>query len=258
MYAEKRIALFIDFDNLALGMRNSPTKKFQIELVLDRVLEKGRLLYKRAYADWSHYRDYKAELHEAAIDLIEVPKKKLTGKNAADIRMVVDALDIAFSKEHLNTFVLVTGDSDFSPLVSKLRENNREVIGMGIKAASSQLLIENCDEFIYYEDLLRKPPPEEVVDRTAPDLPKKQREAFDIIVDAVRALFREGREVVWASMVKQTLKRKRPTFDESYYDYGSFSEMLLDMEDKGIIRLQKDSKSGSLIVTAIATNAPPR
>lgn len=252
---EKRIALFIDFDNLALGMRNSPTKKFQINLVLDRVLEKGRILFKRAYADWSHYREQKAELHEAAIELIEIPKKRLTGKNSADIRMVVDALDIAFSKQYLDTFVLVTGDSDFSPLVSKLRENNREVIAIGIKAASSPLLIENCDEFIFYEDLLRRTSTETAVKATTTDLPKKQREAYDHVVDAVRALFREGREVVWASMVKQTVKRKRPSFDESYYDYGSFSELLLEMEDNGVLRLQKDAKSGSLLVSALAVSS---
>jgi uncharacterized protein (TIGR00288 family) len=248
---EKRIALFIDFDNLALGMRNNPSKKFQIHLILDRVLEKGKILVKRAYADWSHYRDQMAELHEAAIELIEVPKKRMTGKNSADIRMVVDALDIAYSKEHLNTFVLVTGDSDFSPLVSKLRENDREVIAIGIKAASSPLLIENCDEFIFYEDLLRKEAAEPPV-RSPPDLPKKHREAIDLVIDAVRALFREGRELVWASMVKQTVKRKKPSFDESYYDYGSFSDLLLDMEEKGLLRLQKDQKSGSLIVSSIA------
>ncbi len=253
--SEKRIALFIDYDNLALGMKNSPGKKFQIQLVLDRLLEKGKVLVKRAYADWSHYREGKAELHEAAIELIEIPKRRLTGKNSADIRMVVDALETAYTKEHLDTFALVTGDSDFSPLVSKLRESNREVIGIGIKAASSSLLIENCDEFIFYEDLLRKAPPAASA-RELEDVPKKKREAFDLVLDAIRALFREGRELVWASMVKQTIKRKKPVFDESYHDFGSFSDLLLDMEDRGLVRLQKDSKSGSLIVSALPGGSP--
>jgi uncharacterized protein (TIGR00288 family) len=246
---EKRLALFIDFDNLALGMKNSPGKKFRIHLVLDRLLEKGKILVKKAYADWSTYRDYKAELHEAAIELIEVPRKRLGGKNSADIRMVVDALETAYGKEHLDTFALVTGDSDFSPLVSKLRENDREVIGIGIKAASSPLLIENCDEFIYYEDLIRSTPvatpPKELK-----NLGERKREAFALVLDALRALHRENREVVWASMVKQTIKRKRPVFDESYHEYGSFSELLMDMEGHGLIQLTKDQKSGSLIVTA--------
>ncbi len=249
---EKRIALFIDFDNLALGMKQSPKQKFDIQLVLDRVLEKGRVLVKKAYADWSRYRDYKAQLHEAAIELIELPKKRITGKNSGDIRMVVDALDIAFSKEHLDTFVLVTGDSDFSPLVSKLRENDRNVIGIGIKTASSKLLVENCDEFIYYEDLVRQT--ERAQKETSPvKITGKTKEAYDLVRGAVRALFRDGKELLWASMVKQTIKRKKPTFDESYLDFSSFSELLLQMEKDKILKLDKDQKSGSLIVTAIAS-----
>ena len=249
---ERRIALFIDFDNLALGMKQSPKQKFDIQLVLDRVLEKGRVLVKKAYADWSRYRDYKAQLHEAAIELIELPKKRLTGKNSGDIRMVVDALDIAFSKEHLDTFVLVTGDSDFSPLVSKLRENDRNVIGIGIKTASSKLLVENCDEFIYYEDLVRQT--ERAQKETSPvKITGKTKEAYDLVRGAVRALVRDGKELLWASMVKQTIKRKKPTFDESYLDFSSFSELLLQMEKDKILKLDKDQKSGSLIVTAIAS-----
>lgn len=258
---EKRIALFIDFDNLALGMKQSELKQFDIHMTLDRVLEKGRIIVKRAYADWARYRDAKADLHAAAIELIEIPKKRMSGKNAADIRMVVDALDIAYSKDYLDIFVLVTGDSDFSPLVSKLRELNREVIAIGIKAASSPLLIENCDEFIYYEDILRASKREKEEEDTNPEtqeLPVKKREAFDLIMSSVRAMYREGREVVWASMVKQTVKRKRPTFDESYYDYGSFSEMLLDMEQKKMIKLERDERSGSLRVTAVATQRRKR
>jgi uncharacterized protein (TIGR00288 family) len=253
--SEKRIALFIDFDNLALGIKQSPTQKFDIQLVLDRTLEKGKILVKKAYADWSRYRDYKEQLHEAAIELIELPKKRMTGKNSGDIRMVVDAMDVAFHKEHIDTFVLVSGDSDFSPLVSKLRENDKEVIGIGIKAASSHLLIENCDEFIFYEDLVRQTQAEEKDERTG-RITGKRREAFDLVRGATRALFREGRELVWASMIKQTIKRKRPTFDESYYEYASFSELLLDMEKETLLKVEKDQKSGSLIVTGVAGRRP--
>ncbi|MAG55039.1 MAG: hypothetical protein CMJ83_01985 [Planctomycetes bacterium] len=248
---ETRIALFIDFDNLALGMKQSPTQKFEIHLVLDRVLEKGRILVKKAYADWSRYRDYKAELHESAIELIELPKKRMTGKNSGDIRMVVDAMEVAYSRAHIETFVLVSGDSDFSPLVSKLRENDKEVIGIGIKAASSKLLIENCDEFIYYEDLVRHT--EKAKEDPSSKVTGKKKEVYALIKGVVRALFRDGRELVWASMVKQTLKRKRPTFDESYYDYGSFSELLLEMEKDKEIKLEKDQRSGSLLITAVAS-----
>jgi len=248
---EQRIALFIDFDNLALGMKQSPNEKFDISLVLDRVLEKGKILVKKAYADWSRYRDYKARLHEAAIELIELPKKRITGKNSGDIRMVVDALDIAFSKEHIDTFVLVSGDSDFSPLVSKLRENDKTVIGIGIKAASAQLLIENCDEFIYYEDLVRQT--ERARKETSQaKISGKKKEAYDLVRGAIRALFRDGKELVWASMVKQTIKRKKPSFDESYHDFNSFSDLLLQMEKDNLVKLEKDERSGSLIVTALA------
>lgn len=251
---ERRLALFIDFDNLALGMKQSELKQFDIHLTLDRLLEKGRILFKRAYADWARYRDAKSDLHAAAIELIEIPKKRMTGKNAADIRMVVDALDMAYTKDYIDTFVLMTGDSDFSPLVSKLRELNRHVIAIGIKAASSPLLIENCDEFIFYEDILRVVQrAEEEAPPLALEVPVKRREAYDLIATVVRGLFREGRELVWASMVKQTVKRKRPTFDESYYDYSSFSEMLLDMEQQKLLKLERDEKSGSLRVTAVAT-----
>jgi len=249
---ESRIALFIDYDNLALGLKQSPDKNFNIALVMDRVLEKGRVLVKRAYADWSRYRAGKLELHESAIELIDIPKKRIGGKNSADIRMVVDAMEVSFTKDHLDTFVLVTGDSDFSPLVSKLRESDKRVVGIGIKAASSTLLVDNCDEFIYYDDLLRQ---EAEVRKAAPvkkrNLPPIKMEAFDILLAAVRGLFRENRDVVWASMVKQTIKRKKPTFDESYHGYKSFSELLLDAEKEGVLKLRKDERSGSLVITEI-------
>ncbi len=247
---EKRLALFIDYDNLAVGMKNSSSKRFQIELILDRVLEKGKILVKRAYADWSAYREGRLELHEAAVELVEIPRKRVGAKNSADIRMVVDALDLAFSRTHIDSFVLVTGDSDFSPLVTKLREHDREVIGIGLKSATSALLLENCDEFIFYEDLLKRTTVETPV-RGRSDLTKTQRETFDLVVETARALLREGRDTVWASMIKQTIRRKKPSFDESVHDYGSFSELLEDMEEKGLLQLTKDPKSGSLVVTAV-------
>ena len=250
---EKRLALFIDWDNLALGFKQGSLKKFDVQLVLDRALEKGKILVKKAYADWGRHREYKEQLHEAAIELIELPKRSASGKNSGDIRMVVDALDLAFNKLHIETFVLVTGDSDFSPLVSKLREIDKEVIGIGIKAASSTLLIENCDEFIFYDDLLAETERERGFSSSSVrgELPQNQVDAFRLVMDAVRAHFRDGRELVWASMVKQTIKRKKPAFDESAFDYASFSEMLLDMERHKLVKLEKDSKSGSLLVTAV-------
>ncbi|HMS18186.1 MAG TPA: NYN domain-containing protein [Planctomycetota bacterium] len=251
---ERRLAVFLDWDNLALGLKQGASNRFDVQVVLDRALEKGKILVKKAYADWGRHREYKEQLHGAAIELIELPKRSASGKNSGDIRMVVDALDLAFNKLHIDTFVLVTGDSDFSPLVSKLREIDKEVIGIGIKAASSQLLIENCDEFIFYDDLVAQTETAVRIDKTTVPqevVTSKQREVFTIVIDAVRALFREGRELVWASMVKQTIKRKKPAFDEGAYDYGSFSELLLDMEKLKLIRLEKDPKSGSLLVTAV-------
>jgi uncharacterized protein (TIGR00288 family) len=246
--SEKLIALFIDFENLALGIKQAPGNKFKIQLVLERLLEKGRIIAKKAYCDWTRYRDYKQQFHEAAIELIEIPKKNLSGKNSADIRMVVDVMDLCYAKDHIDTFALVTGDSDFSPLVSKLKENNKEVIGCGIKAASSELLIENCDEFIFYDDLLRQQTQAAAQPTSSAkeaDLPKKQREAFTIIADGLLALLRENKDTVWASMLKQTIKRKRPQFDESYYGYRTFTALLEDAQRHGIVKLEKEKKSGS-------------
>jgi uncharacterized protein (TIGR00288 family) len=246
---EKLIALFIDFENLALGIKQAPGHAFKIQLVLERLLEKGRIVVKKAYCDWTRYREYRQQFHEAAIELIEIPKRTLSGKNSADIRMVVDVMDLAAAKEHIDTFGLVTGDSDFSPLVSKLKENNKEVIGCGIKAASSELLIENCDEFIFYDDLLRLSQQSKDVEVASSgkehDLPQKKREAFKIIADGLLGLLRENKDTIWASMLKQTIKRKRPQFDESYFGYRTFTVLLEDAERHGIVRLEKDKKSGS-------------
>lgn len=242
---EWRIALFIDFDNIAVGVRQAQYKSFEIGKVLDRILEKGKIIVKRAYANWSRYEEYRKDFHSAAIDLIDIPQSTVSGKNSADIRLVVDALDLAYAKEHLDTFVIVSGDSDFSPLVSKLRESDKYVIGLGVKSSTSRLLTENCDEFIYYEDVVRPPPKR----RRIPRVPAKKKEAFSLIADAMEALLREDKEVIWGSMVKQTIKRKHPSFDESYYGYRAFSRLLEDASRYGLIQIEKDRKSGTYIVS---------
>ena len=242
---EQRLALFIDFENIAIGVRDAHYRKFDVNLVLERLLDKGKLLVKKAYADWSRYSDYKRNFHEAAIELIEVPQKSIGGKNSADIRLVVDAMDMSFQKEHVNCFVIASGDSDFSPLVSKLKENNKYVIGLGVKNSTSDLLIENCDEFIFYEDLVR------VQQRPLPVMsgaPEKLQECFSLLVDAVVALQRENKEVLWGSMVKETMKRKKPSFNETYYGFRTFSHLLEDAQRRGIVILRRDQRSGSYIV----------
>jgi uncharacterized LabA/DUF88 family protein len=243
---EQRLALFIDFENIAIGVRDAHYRKFDVNLVLERLLEKGKVLSKKAYADWSRYSDYKRSFHESAIELIEVPQKSVGGKNSADIRLVVDAMDMSFQKEHINCFVVCSGDSDFSPLVSKLKENNKYVIGLGVKNSTSDLLIENCDEFIFYEDLVR------VQQRPMPaitgSLTEKLQDCFGLLVDAIVALQRENKELLWGSMVKETMKRKRPSFNESYYGFRTFSHLLEDAQRRGIVMLRRDQKSGSYII----------
>ncbi len=246
---ERKIAMFCDLENIALGVRDSPeVKKFDITLVLERLLEKGKIIVKKAYCDWERYSDFKRAFHEAAIELIDIPQKYYSGKNSADIKMVVDAMDLCYSKEHLDTFVIMSGDSDFSPLVSKLKENNKYVIGVGVKGASSNLLIGNCDEFIYYEDVWRD---QQKVPQLA-GLNKKQAEVFELMVESILALVRENKDVLWGSMIKQTMQRKKPSFNEGYYGYSTFSELLEDAEAKSVIRLKKDQRSGSYIVTGFA------
>jgi uncharacterized LabA/DUF88 family protein len=242
---EQRLSLFIDFENIALGVRDAQYKKFDINLVLQRLIEKGRIVFKKAYADWTRYSEYKREFHEAAIELIDIPQRGYTGKNSADIRMVVDAMDLATSKGHITTFVICSGDSDFSPLVSKLKENDKMVIGVGVKSSTSDLLLSNCDEFIFYEDLVRET-------RTLPsieNLPKKKQDAFRLMLDSIQALQRENYDVIWGSMIKQTMQRKQPYFSESYYGYKSFSELLEDAERHALLSLKKDVKSGGYIIT---------
>jgi uncharacterized protein (TIGR00288 family) len=245
---ERKIALFCDFENIALGVRDSEIGKFEITLVLERLLEKGKIIVKKAYADWERYSDYKRPFHEAAIELIDIPQKFYSGKNSADIKMVVDAMDLSYSKEHLDTFVILSGDSDFSPLVSKLKENNKYVIGIGVKNSSSNLLVDNCDEFIYYEDVWRDAQKGPKLD----GLNKKTAEAFSLMIESIQALIRENKDVLWGSMIKQTMQRKKPSFNEGYYGYSTFSELLEDAERKQILKLKKDQRSGTYIVTGFA------
>ena len=242
---EHTLAVFIDFENLALGFKNKKEKRFDIQKVLERLVEKGKIIVKKAYADWAGYADYKRNLHEAAIELIDIPKRIMSGKNSADIRLCVDSIDLCYSKEHIDTFVIVSGDSDFSPLVSKLKENGKRVIGLGMHESSSNLLIDNCDEFIYYEDLER---PVGTPPKIEQDLPKQKKEAFQLLVDSVVALVRENKEVLWSSLVKETMKRKKPSFNESYHGYRTFSDLLEDAQKEGIVRLQTDPRSGTYVI----------
>ena len=242
---DHKIALFIDFENIALGVKDTSYKTFDVQLVLARLLEKGKVVARRAYADWDRYGSYKRGFHEAGIELIDIPLKAYSGKNSADIRMVVDALDLCYAKEHVTTFALVSGDSDFSPLVSKLRENDKYVIGLGVKNSTSELLVASCDEFIFYEDLIR------AVQEAPPlaGLPKKQRECFALLADSIKALMRDGKEVLWGSMIKQTMQRKRPEFNEEYFGYSTFSALLEDAEKHHVVRLRRDQRSGTYVVT---------
>jgi uncharacterized protein (TIGR00288 family) len=249
--SESKIALFIDFENIAIGVMDAKYKKFEIALVLERLLEKGKIVVKKAYSDWDKFPDYKRELHEAAIELIEIPARSYSGKNSADIRLAVDAIDLCYSKEHIDLFVILSGDSDFSPLVSKLKENDKSVIGCGVKNSSSSLLIDNCDEFIFYEDLVRGV-------QKAPAVPfqdKKKGEVFKLLIDSIKALMRENKEILWGSMVKQTMQRKKPTFNEEYYGYNTFSDLLEDAQTNNIIKIKKDVKSGSYVITGFAQPA---
>ncbi len=250
MNAERKIALFIDYENLAIGVREAKYKKFDIDLLLERLLEKGKIVVKRAYCDWDKFQELKRELHEAAIELIDIPARNYSGKNSADIRLVVDAMDMAWSKEHIDVFVIASGDSDFSPLVSKLKENDKFVIGVGVKSSSSDLLIANCDEFIFYEDLVRGVT--NVPQVASED--KKQAECFKLLIDSIKALMRENKEILWGSMVKQTMQRKKPTFNEEYYGYDTFSQLLEDAQAKNLIKIKKDLKSGTYIITGFAQN----
>jgi len=250
----RNMALFCDFENVALGVREAKYAQFDIARVLQRLLLKGSIVVKKAYCDWERYKEFKAAMHSAAFELIEIPHVRMSGKNSADIRMVVDALDLCYTKSHVDTFVVISGDSDFSPLVSKLRENDKEVIGVGVKNSSSDLLIANCDEFIYYDDLVREDEQKRRAAKkrkeTAGAGTEKQEEAFDLVMETLQALTAErgAGEKIWGSMVKQALKRRKPGFNESYYGYRAFSDLLEDAEKKGLVRLEPDEKSGGYLI----------
>ena len=300
------IAIFADHENVAIGVRDARYDKFDISLVLERLLEKGKVVVKKAYADWDRYKSYKRQMHEAAFELIEIPHISMSGKNSADIRMVVDALDMCYAKTHLDVFVLITGDSDFSPLVSKLRENAKVVIGIGVKNSTSDLLVDNCDEFIYYDDLVRekggarsgrgkrpaKPRPKapargkdsgkpaakkpavgatkkapetaaaavagavaEPSEEVSEDKQALREQALELVLDTVERLFRDRDDNLWGSMVKQTIKRKRPNFSESYHGYRSFNHLLENAQQLGLLDIQKDDKSGGYLITSFGPNA---
>jgi uncharacterized protein (TIGR00288 family) len=257
----RNLAVFCDFENIALGVREARYSQFDMEKVLERLLAKGSIVVKKAYCDWERYKEFKSTMHAASFELIEIPHVRQSGKNSADIRMVVDALDLCYTKAHVDTFVIVSGDSDFSPLVSKLRENAKTVIGVGVKNSSSDLLINNCDEFIYYDDLVRADeqkrraakkrreaaPAGAGGDKSNGD---KKQEAFDLMLGTLEALMaeRDADERVWGSMVKQALKRRNPGFNESYYGFRAFSDLLEEAEKKGLIKLEADEKSGGYVV----------
>ncbi len=244
---DARIAFFCDFENIALGVRDAKYKSFDIGKVLERIVEYGKIVVKKAYADWDAYGKYKRGFHEAGIELIEIPRKAYSGKNSADIRMVVDAMDLCYSKDHINSFAIVSGDSDFSPLVSKLKENDKFIVGVGVKNSSSDLLVSNCDEFIYYDDLVRAS--EAPLKKKLQGVSEKERDALGRVMNAIHALVRQDKEVIWSSMIKQTIKRKHPQFNEQYYGYRSFSQLLQEAEKKKLIQMERDTRSGSYIVT---------
>lgn len=262
----KNLALFCDFENIALGVRDANYSRFEINEVLERLLVKGNIVVKKAYCDWDRYKAFKADMHEAAFELIEIPHVRQSGKNSADIRMVVDALDLCYTKEHVDTFVIISGDSDFSPLVSKLRENNKEVIGVGVKNSTSDLLIANCDEFIYYDDLIRlaerrKPSKKRGARKEEPeDSNRKVRQerraekAFEQVLETIDDLVSErgDEDILWGSMVKQALKRRKPGFNESYHGFRSFGKMLEEMQSQGMLVLEHDEKSGGYIIKSVS------
>jgi len=279
---DQNLAIFCDFENVALGVRDARIEKFDINLVLERLLVKGSVVVKKAYCDWERYKQFKAVMHDAAFELIEIPHTRQSGKNSADIRMVVDALDLCYTKEHIDSFVIISGDSDFSPLVSKLRENNKTVIGVGVKSSTSDLLMSNCDEFIFYDDLAREaesskqrkrksPPRKKAASKkavskkgddaqvvtAAPEEDKseedKMDEAIALVMETAEALYAErgDRDKLWGSMVKQALKRRRPGFNERYYGVRSFSDLLEEAERRELIRLSLDERSGGYLIQKI-------
>jgi uncharacterized protein (TIGR00288 family) len=258
MNEEPLIAVFVDFENLAIGVRQMRAGRFDVQLVLKRLLEKGRIVFKRAYCDWTRYRDEMKEFHSQGIEMIDIPQSKASGKNSADIHMVVDALDLCYSKNHIDLFALISGDSDFSPLVSKLKENNKRVIGCGVKVSTSDLLIGNCDEFIYYDDLIRVARKTRAATKKAapqgkePDKEQdKKQEAVDRVVEVLQSV-QQDYDPLWGSTLKQAIRRVYPGFNERYYGYGSFSDLLEHLKEKGLIALEYDDDRGNYKVSSAA------
>jgi uncharacterized protein (TIGR00288 family) len=275
------LALFCDFENIALGVRDARYAQFDINRVLERLLLKGSIVVKKAYCDWERYKEFKAGMHQAGFELIEIPHVKQSGKNSADIRMVVDALDLCYTKPHVETFVIISGDSDFSPLVAKLRENDKGVIGIGVKNSTSDLLTASCDEFIFYDDLVRevreqkarrtgrrKPPAAATAatTATAAETPAakdedhehdREHDAFDLVLATIDALIAERGEdeKIWGSMVKQALKRRKPGFNESYYGFRSFNKLLEEAAARRLLTLERDEKSGGYLIHSVADAA---
>ncbi len=278
MNGDSNLAVFCDFENIALGVRDAKLKKIDIQPIVERLLLKGSIVAKKAYCDWGRYKEYKPTMHEAAFELIEIPHARQSGKNSADIRLVVDALDLCYTKEHIDTFVIVSGDSDFSPLASKLRENAKSVIGVGVKSSTSDLLVNNCDEFIFYDDLVaeRQParrrsrgrgrskgaaqaenqPDENQPDekKTAPPPDDPTQKGLDLVAQTAEEIYAErgDRAKLWGSMIKQTLKRRRPGFNESAYGFGSFNDLLEEAQARGLLELDRDERSGGYVIVGIA------
>ena len=260
------MAVFLDLENIALGARDARFPRFDIQKVLERLLLKGQIVVKKAYCDFDRYKEFKRDLHEAAFELIEIPHVRQSGKNSADIRMVVDALDLCYTKGHVDSFVIISGDSDFSPLVSKLRENAKTVIGVGVKNSTSDLFINNCDEFLYYDDLVRagpskarrRPTGEVAPAKTAGEENKENQgpsleKAFDLVAETLEAITeeREDDDRVWGSMIKQAIKRRNPGFNERAYGFSSFNDLLLEAQKRGLLKLDPDEKSGGYTVRPV-------
>ena len=268
------MAVFADFENVAIGADQAKYAKFDINKVLERILVKGNIVVRKAYCDWNRYNKFKRGMHEANFELIDIPHLSQSGKNSADIRMVVDALDLCYTKPHIDAFVIVSGDSDFSPLVSKLRENNKIVIGVGVKQSTSDLFVANCDEFIFYDDLVRKKPKQKkaapakkktasrkTASKSSPakpatqDVTERREKAITLTAETVETLIEErgAGESIWGSMVKQAIKRRDPGFNEGYHGFSGFNALLEEVRDRGLIELQADEKSGGYLVRTAGT-----
>ncbi len=242
---DRRIGLFCDIEDIVLGLRKAGSRDFDVQMVLRGLLEKGSLVVRRGYADWGRFRDLKRRYHEAGFELIDVPRKYHSGKSSCDIKLAVDAIDLSYSKHHVDTFAIMSGDADLCPLVSKLRENGKYVIGIGIEGSASKRLVECCDQYLHPQDLV----PGLTNQGDSNDLSAQRQEAFSIVVEAVRSLMQENRDRIWGSMIKQTIQRNQPAFSEAVYGYSTFSDLLEDAQTCKVIRLERDDRSGSYVVT---------